>query len=385
MHIKKLAFKDTFRKVNISPIEFQDITLLVGVSGVGKTQIIKSILALQDVAEGSAVNGIKWDIEFESSHGGYYKWEGEFEIIKGLYEHISKSENDEPVKKKPKILYEKLFLNGEQIIQRDENNIIFNGLKTVKLSGYESVVSLLKEEELLLPVFRGFKKIIFSSNAKSMEESLYMPGIQYIKELENHYTDLESIKQLDEHFKVKLYLISIYFPDLFDYIKDRFIEIFPQVEDLKVAVFETDKQYYNIYEDELMIQFKEKNVEDWIIERNISSGMYRVLKHLAEIYLSSKGTVILIDEFENSLGVNCIDELTQDLFGNNDRNIQFIITSHHPYIINNIGYEYWKIVTRQANDIVTYNAKDLNIGMSKHNAFIQLINNEEFYKGVSSK
>lgn len=384
MQILKLTFKDKLRKISINSIEFLDTTLLVGVSGVGKTQIIRAILALKNIAAGDSVNAVSWNIEFKSSNGNNYIWTGEFETLKGLYEKLSKNEQEEPVKKKPVILNEKIFLNGNEIIGRDGANILFFGNLTIKLSRYESVISLLREEESIVPAYAGFRKIVLSSNSGNIEDSMYMPGVQYIKELENHYNEIESIKELDEHFKIKLYLVSVYYPDIFDYIKDRFTEIFPQVIDLKVSVFESDKEYYNIYENDLMIQLKEKNVEDWIIEKNISSGMYRTLKHLSEIFLSAKGTVILIDEFENSLGVNCIDELTDDLFSNMESNIQFIITSHHPYIINNINLDYWKIVTRQAGEISTYSAKDLNLGKSKHEAFLQLINNKEFYKGISS-
>lgn len=384
MQILKLSYQDKIRKININPIEFNNTTLLVGVSGVGKTQIIRAILALKSIAAGDSVNAVNWSIEFKSSDGDTYLWSGEFETLIGLYEKISKNEVDDPVKKKPKIINEKVLLNGEEIIKRDGTEILFLGTPTIKLSRFESVISLLREEEKIIPAYRGFRKIILSSNSGSIEDNMYMPGVQYIKELEYQYNDIESIKELDEHFKIKLYLASVYYPEIFEYIRDRFIEIFPQVIDMKVSVFETDKQYYNIYENDLMIQIKEKYVDDWIIEKNISSGMFRTLKHLSEIVLSAKGTVILIDEFENSLGVNCIDELTEDLFSNPENNIQFIITSHHPYIINNINLSFWKIVTRQAGEINTYNAKQLNLGTSKHEAFLQLINNQEFFKGISS-
>ena len=48
------------------------------------------------------------------------------------------------------------------------------------------------------------------------------------------------------------------------------------------------------------------------------------------------GSVILIDEFENSLGVNCLDEITEDVV-KESRRLQFILTSHHPYIILDSG------------------------------------------------
>jgi predicted ATPase len=81
----------------------------------------------------------------------------------------------------------------------------------------------------------------------------------------------------------------------------------------------------------LFIQIREKGIDHWIDERQISAGMLRTLYHINEIFLGTSGSVILIDEFENSLGVNCIDDLTSELLINK-RDLQFVITSHHPYI-----------------------------------------------------
>jgi predicted ATPase len=123
--------------------------------------------------------------------------------------------------------------------------------------------------------------------------------------------------------------------------------------------------------DELSFAIKENSVAQWIEESRISSGMQRVISHLCQLRLSKKGTVILLDEFENSLGTNCIDILTEDLVHENS-GIQYIATSHHPYIINNIPYEYWKIVTRVGGRIIVKDATDYNLGDSKQDAFIRL-------------
>ncbi|MGK7938886.1 MAG: AAA family ATPase, partial [Crocosphaera sp.] len=88
-------------------------------------------------------------------------------------------------------------------------------------------------------------------------------------------------------------------------------------------------------------------------------------------------SLILIDEFENSLGVNCIDSVT-DLICDN-RNLQFIITSHHPYIINNISPGYWKIVTRKGGEVNVKTAEDFHIPSSREKAFLKLINVLEDY------
>jgi len=90
---------------------------------------------------------------------------------------------------------------------------------------------------------------------------------------------------------------------------------------------------------------------------------------------------LTIDEFENSLGVNCIDSVTDLILEN--RNLQFIITSHHPYIINNISPEFWKIVLRKGGLISTKNAEDFHISKSRQKAFIDLINVlEDYYENI---
>jgi hypothetical protein len=66
-----------------------------------------------------------------------------------------------------------------------------------------------------------------------------------------------------------------------------------------------------------------------------------------------------------------MDVLADDLIHEN-KTLQFIVTSHHPYIINNIPYEYWKIVTRHGGNIMVGDAASYNLGKSKQNAFMQL-------------
>ena len=132
-----------------------------------------------------------------------------------------------------------------------------------------------------------------------------------------------------------------------------------------------------------ILQFKEKGLDKWIYENRMSSGMIRTFIHISEMFLLSDGTLVLIDEFENSLGVNCIDILTEDLIFENNR-LQFIVTSHHPYIINKIPYEHWKIVNRSGGKIKTFDAKDFNLGESKHERFMNLINLPQYKAGIES-
>jgi len=57
MKINSLRFCDTDTKWDLTKVEFKNLTLLVGASGVGKTQILKSILRLKSIARGNSYSG----------------------------------------------------------------------------------------------------------------------------------------------------------------------------------------------------------------------------------------------------------------------------------------------------------------------------------------
>ena len=329
---------------------------------------------MRDITWGRSFNGVKWEIDFSTIDGNRYLWQGEFEN-RGLelltFQDILSAKEDTS-----QIIYEKLHLNDSLIVERDQDNIVFGGEKTVKLSQQKSVLNLLKEEDLIASAQQGFQKILFHDITKTY-------GILEFGSVDTNALKcktLEQIQKSDAGIKTKLYLTSLVAPDTFDQIKSRFIDVFPFVEDLKIESPAEAPTRSSLP----LIQIKETGIDDWIDERQISSGMTRTLLHIAQLYLCANGTVILVDEFENSLGINCIDALTGDLIGSG-RDLQFIITSHHPYIINKISYEHWKLLTRKAGVVTAHDATDFNLGKSKHEAFIQLINLDQYADGVKDR
>ena len=86
-----------------------------------------------------------------------------------------------------------------------------------------------------------------------------------------------------------------------------------------------------------------------------------------------QNAVLMIDELENGLGINCIDSVSEMLITERE-DIQRIVTSHHPYIINTIPMKRWKIIERDKNTIRAFSAKQLQLGNSKHEAYLQLVN-----------
>lgn len=380
MKISNLVYKDEARKWRLKNASFDNLTLLVGASGVGKTQILKSIMRLKSIANGKSISGIEWKVVFETFDNNIFEWEGKFEN-KGDVD-FSEDDDEDVKRNKPSILKEKLKLNEKVIVDRKKDSILFNNTETVKLPNQQSVIYLLKEEDQIKPAFNGFGKIVFSDQTDSKTVPYRLKFLDYQKLLKSKKS-LKSIQESTEDIITKLFLTYKNIPKTFETIKQRYIDIFPQIKDVKVEPldYEDEDGLPFFFKEYPFIQIKETGVDKWIKQENISSGMFRSLIHISEIYLCSEGSVFLIDEFENSLGINCINELTNDILSSK-RQIQFILTSHHPYIINNIGYQNWKLVTRTKGIVNTHNPQEFNIGKSKHDAFMQLIQLEQYQTGL---
>ncbi|ARV13354.1 hypothetical protein BTO09_13835 [Gilvibacter sp. SZ-19] len=381
MVISNFSFEEKSLNWKLQELHLNKLTLLVGASGVGKTQILNSINNLKSIADGESLNGVKWSVTFKTINDLVYNWEGEFEN-KGISVLINDDDEDDK-KNKSKIQYEKLYLNGDLIVSRENESIVFLGEPTIKLSQQQSIVSLLKEEDKVKPAYEGIKKIRYSDQSNSASAARgfrfsFLNASKYSKK----YDTLSKIQESDLDTDLKLYFVFNADPSTFELIKERFIDIFPQVEDVKVAPLERFErgEIPDILKDYPYVQIKEKGVEHWISQNRISSGMYRTLIQLSDLYLCSDGTIYLVDEFENSLGINCIDEITNDIL-NSNRNLQFILTSHHPYIIDSIPYDCWKLVTRTTGIVKTHDLSEYNFGKSKHSAFMQLLQLDEYQTG----
>jgi predicted ATPase len=380
MRIQTFQFFDRDANWEIEPITFKNLTLLVGASGVGKTKILKAIGALKNIARGKALNGVEWTITFQIEKD-FYTWTGKFEHKERSYLiSISEDGNFDTDDDQPVVLHEKVTVNQEVIIERNGTTLSFRGIESPIPIKAEQSVLVLVPDPLIQKAERNFKNIFYSDYTNSADGNTKTPIID--DQILTKYKSIDLLRNSDENLIVKLFWVYKKHKKTFNEIKDDFMAVFPQVENLKIEPLEIlkDASVPFFLKAAPFIQFKEAQMTHWLPIMGMSAGMYRTLIHIMELHLSAEGTVILIDEFENSLGVNCIDELTTEIKGATNR-IQFIITSHHPYIINSISYNNWKIVTRNGGKVSTQDAKDLNLNKSKHEAFIQLLNLSAYKTG----
>lgn len=356
MIIKSFSFLDSLSNIYIDNIKFSNINLLVGASGAGKTKILESIRTILYFLNSNYIynpfllNGRKWEIIFIVDDEEY-TWKCEFE------KDLNVTQNS-VIGIVSEMLYKNNKTNTELILKR-ENDFVKYGNNEIRLNNKASAISMLTDD-IFSKIISSFKKIL----------NIIYPLPQYPVEVnvENIMEEipLDDIINKDMHIYHKAYLVEQHYPDLFNKIKSTYKEIFPFVEDIRL-----DAQIIQLNKYRLFFAIKEYKT-DWTLF--LSSGMEKTFITILNIYLSQKGSVFLIDEFENSLGINCLNE-TAELLLDEDKSYQIIMTSHHPYIINKLGTENWLIVKRNGGDITAETAEQAGIDIySAQDPFLKFIN-----------
>jgi AAA domain, putative AbiEii toxin, Type IV TA system len=400
MRIEKLYYRNHVTGWELSTMEFGDVNLLVGVSGVGKTKILEVIRSLQEIAlistriySNSFLNGGEWDVTFSTSSDTQYRWCGKFNTFKNVYasneswsstfkniytsDESSEMPDSRIEQNEPEIEVERLYLNEKIIASRIDGITKFEEIRTPKLPPSESLLKIFRAEEKIIPLIDGLLLII-DSQVQSPERWTSSSVSNRIKGL-----SLSDIRNKNGTLMDRIGLLEINHREIFNQIKADFISVFSQVEDFKIII-EQLRFGWTVSDETrpvFSLELKEIGVDRWITQSNLSMGMLKTLAHIVEIYLLAEGSILLIDEFENSLGVNCIDVVTELL--NDRKDIQFIITSHHPYIINKIPMQYWKIITRKGSIVTATDATDYEeLSGSRHKLFTQLINLPDYTEGI---
>ncbi len=371
MKFKSISATEIISGWNVNNIQFNPmLTLLVGASGVGKTRILNLINGLCHVAHGQSFSGFKWNVEFEQNKH-FYIWEGEFELKDILPVPITESKENRFV-----LVREQITDNKRTIVSRSSTSFKYRGKEIVKLDNTKSAVELLKEEPLIKPIHNGFSQCYNLNMADDNTINVSPTIIELIKK--SKFNNIDIIKSLRVFSPLeRLFLLKENNLKEFDVICQKFQDIFPAVEKIDFHLMSLNNIPFPV------LKIKEKGISSWILQDAISSGMMRTLLQIITLVLANDGDVITIDEFENGLGVNCINELA-DLIMEPEVDIQVVMTSHHPYIINTIPVKDWKILTRNKCDVQAHTAEELHIGEhSKHEAFMQLMQTPEYKTGLT--
>ena len=366
--LKWFEFENLRTGLKIERVVFNDdITLLVGLSGVGKTQILNAI-------EYSLKLAVNKNLRLEP-----YNTTLCFQIGEEVYVWSYRIQQDhtedifESKEIKYFFAYEKLQnIKGDILMQRTPD--------TIQVTGYDKVPTPKKDESLLVQYSEdAFVKPIISEMLKLYpieiemdvrgaiaQESFNMFKAK-IKESfkENEKQPFEKFSHLP--VPLKIYITKKYYPQMYAQIFSAVKELFMEINSIDI-VEDPDREIYMV-----AIDVYGKR----LLQHEISNGMLKTIYYIVELITMSKNSLVLIDEFENGLGVNCIDVLAELLLGER-RDLQFVITSHHPKIINQISNKKWKIIERDIATVKNFTAEEYGIMHSQHDAYFNLINRWEF-------
>ncbi len=387
MRINWIEFENLDTELKINKTHFnKELTLLVGRSGAGKTQILEAISTFCKTATSDLTNV---DCHFRGTIS--------FSIDDNVFEwtvHVSKEDmgiNSSSMKRTNEGVYffldpketkfiiksETLLCNERIVFERNSQKLIMNGQELPLINNDFSLISQYKRDDLLKNVYDCMNGLYDTSSF----ESIFPFSIQFsfFDKIKSELNSCKTEKEYRDNFPSSLPIhYKLYFLKessasigLYDILLAYYKKIFSDVDDF---VFELD------YENQRLKTYVRTN--DFNIPySSISAGMRKTISFLVDLLTMSNNYVVLIDEIENGLGVNCLDEV-YDLLTTLRNDLQLIMTSHHPYIINNVNPESCKIVDRKRNIISTYSAKELKLTNSHHD-FYDLVMNKLQYGDIS--
>lgn len=370
-----------YRDADIEGWSFQNtdldrINLIVGDSGTGKTRFINTIthFSEQVVSEKLKYRGL-WEVCF-SIKNIEYKW---------IFECASTEEGADITVRKD-ILSKKLDQKEyKAIIDRDSTKFTFNDEILPKLTNNVAAISILKDEEQIKPIYNGFKSILtrrFFTDELNANFSFYSVP-------QSKITKLKKAKKLgyllheNIGFNYKISILKDIFPQKYNSLIELYKEIFPFISEFAILNLNEIKKNVTLPFNSPVFCFKEKSMDNWVISNDISSGMQKVFLIALDINLMPDGGILLIDEYENSLGINAINSFS-DLFYDTDYTCQFIISSHHPYLINKVPVDNWLIFHRKGLEVKIKSGKEFKdrFSKSKQQRFIQLVNEPFYNEGI---
>ena len=375
MYINWIEYESKTSGQKIKRVEFNQLNLLVGASAAGKTSILRAIskfILVMSLGH-SITEQCKFKISFSIGKGRLsetaqkdYLWE-----IETGKEDVLSAENTSACP----IIYEKLkdLSDGTDIIDRQDNKLNIKGYDNIPLvSKLQSAIYIFRENNPYDIIVDDMMSSFTLYNQNIAFNSVSHKMLEQIKEIIQDAKDKS--QPIRWHYVVRnkfpvslfIYIVKNTNKNKFSLFLEDLQEIFPEIEDVHIHQSSLDNGNYYL---------SVRQNGHWLLQPDVSSGIMRTIYFLSCLHFCESNSVMFFDELENSLGVNCLDEIVERIMQKSmEKDIQFLLTSHHPYIINQIPTNSWLVISQKDGIIESNRAIDLGIGRMKQDNFFDLIN-----------
>lgn len=336
------CFEEADNGWKLGPYVFNHNNLIVGLSAAGKTRILNTITNISTSLQG------KRPLPDGS-------WEIEFEIDSNVYEWCAAVKNAE-------IHQESIKRNNITILERDENNFVFNSTPLPKFDKKQSALALLRDEAIVKNIHESFSKIV--------RRNFYGPDLSSQCSVLNINPNIKNEHELnsdtaEQPMVQRLLSLKANAPEQLKTLIQAYKEIFPKIENIDVGSILLP---IGIVQSCVLTELGET-----FPLHEAATGMQKALLILIDILCLKPGSIYIIDEIENSLGANAIMGIVDFLF-EYGANIQLLITTHNPKIINNFPMDDLILISRNRKIVTPHYGCDIQkqAGNSKHEAYVLL-------------
>lgn len=358
-----------------TPIFLKRTNLLVGASGSGKTKFLNTIFNLASfIRKNDIPREGNWKIQFSIGARQY------------IYEYSARRSSPNL---SPTVVHERLAVvpKGKKVptdlILRTSTSMKFNGQELPRLLPSTSGINLLQEEPKIRPVYDAFGRILrrnFFADALNSAMTVPLAEESALKGLDSLVNKYPMAPQ-EWPLAIQLWYLKNNYDEKFKLLLVEFQSIFPHILSLTIAL-ETDKSQQFPGRVLVSVMVKEKGVKPKVPLHELSSGMQKVLMIMCDALLMPKEGIYLIDEYENSLGINAINFLPA-FISEYAKDMQLLVTTHHEYLINKMPVQNWLLFSRKGADVTIRDGADLRekYKTSRQDSFTQLINDPLYSMG----
>jgi hypothetical protein len=166
-----------------------------------------------------------------------------------------------------------------------------------------------------------------------------------------------------------------------EWVEQRFRAVFPWVEGVEVrSASEAFPGLPPALHGAPFAFVREHGTSEPIPASELASGMKKALLVLTDLAALPEGWLYVLDEIENSLGPGALEPMVE--FLQERRDLQVLVSSHHPYLIGNVPPEQWLVFGREGLDVTIRSGAENRgrYGRSRQDWFVQL-QNDPFYRG----